>query len=312
MSITLEQLLQKSSRITTYEEAKNIIGGNQTTGFSEVTKMPCRTYSLPATMCKTGTKLRSVKGSTCSDCYACPQESATKHIGGWYGTDRVEQPMTHRLLQVLFNPRWTDAMIFLLSRYKWPLFRWHDSGDIQNDEHFENLCVIADAVPKTKFWLPTQEWDIVERYWRKKGMILLKELHPNLIVRLSARMRDGPAPVAYAKMMGVTTSRVSTKESDVDCPAGKQGNNCGACRKCWDNNVDSVTYHFHNGHDSFINTDFMKNVKHYMIEMLDLGVTKKVLYKRTAKKFSINEIVVRVVARRMRLEMEKKYKVLNS
>ena len=33
-------------------------------------KMPCPTYNTPAKLCKTGSKLRKVKGSTCEGCYA--------------------------------------------------------------------------------------------------------------------------------------------------------------------------------------------------------------------------------------------------
>lgn len=315
MSLTVEQLIKKSSKIKSVQEAKDIIGGGGTPfGFSDVTKMPCLTYSLPATMCKTGTILRSVKGSSCSGCYACPTD-ISNHVGGFYGSDRVQQPMNHKLLQVLFNPRWTEAMIYLFDRYQFPFFRWHDSGDLQNDEHFENICKIADAVPNTKFWLPTQEWgnnSIVERYWDKKGRVSLKELHPNLIVRLSARMIDGSAPVWYANMLGVTTSRISTKTTDVNCPASKQGNNCGTCRKCWNNDITSITYHFHDGHDHFMKSEFMQNVKNYMLELLDLGIGKVEIYDRTVDKFNIQRIQVRIIARKIRLDIEKRLEVLSS
>ncbi|MDE1767429.1 MAG: hypothetical protein KGI27_14320 [Thaumarchaeota archaeon] len=303
---TESYIVEQSLKIRTFAEAKEIIGGDHAVGFSDVTKMPCKTYSLPATMCRMGTKLRSVEGSVCSDCYACPSENASKHNSGWYGRDRVQQPMNHRLLQVWFNPRWADAMIFLFQHYKFKIFRWHDSGDIQNKKHFEDICRIADAAPMTKFWLPTQEWgagSIIENYWVEHGMIPLKELHPNLIIRLSARMKNGEAPVWYAKRLGVTTSRVSTKNEDVSCIAAKQGNNCGACRKCWDQEEMEIIYHYHGGNNHFMQSTFMKRVQKSIIFMTEQGVDKTTMYKQVSEKFHISNIAVRVATAKLKKKM---------
>ena len=47
------------------KEAKKI-----TDSFTKTSKMPGLSYSLPAWECKTGSKLRKIKGSVCSMCYA--------------------------------------------------------------------------------------------------------------------------------------------------------------------------------------------------------------------------------------------------
>ena len=39
-------------------------------GLSKPSKMPGWSIGIPAKECKTGSKLRKVKGSTCYDCYA--------------------------------------------------------------------------------------------------------------------------------------------------------------------------------------------------------------------------------------------------
>jgi hypothetical protein len=39
-------------------------------GLSKASKMPARSYGLPAQACKIGGTLRAVKGSTCENCYA--------------------------------------------------------------------------------------------------------------------------------------------------------------------------------------------------------------------------------------------------
>jgi len=47
-------------------EAIQIIGGD----LSATTKMPCKSFNLPAWECKTGSKLAKIKGSVCFNCYA--------------------------------------------------------------------------------------------------------------------------------------------------------------------------------------------------------------------------------------------------
>ena len=41
-----------------------------TDSFARTKKMPGLSYSLPAWECKTGSKLREIKGSVCASCYA--------------------------------------------------------------------------------------------------------------------------------------------------------------------------------------------------------------------------------------------------
>ena len=47
------------------KEAKKITGS-----LTRTSKMPGLSYSLPAWECKTGSKLRKIKGSVCASCYA--------------------------------------------------------------------------------------------------------------------------------------------------------------------------------------------------------------------------------------------------
>ena len=47
------------------EEAWDLVGG-----LSKPGKMPGWSIGIPAKECKTGSKLRAVKGSVCEDCYA--------------------------------------------------------------------------------------------------------------------------------------------------------------------------------------------------------------------------------------------------
>lgn len=190
--------------------------------------MPGYGYSIPATACKVGTLLRSVKGSTCSKCYA---------LKGRYSFPNVQNAMQRRL-ESISSPGWTVAMVELIRRKakKVPYFRWHDSGDIQNLEHLENIVLIAHNFPGMSFWLPTRETAIVKSFLAENP----QGFPANLCVRISAPM-VGRAP---EKISGTVGSSVDNP-SAFQCPAPNQGNSCGPCRACWNPNVEEVSYRKH-------------------------------------------------------------------
>ena len=117
-----------------------------TEGFTRTSKMPGLSYSLPAWECKTGSKLRKVKGSVCASCYA---------LKGNYTRYPAIKAAQYRRLEAMKHPAWVDAMITVIKRQKW--FRWHDAGDVQDLQHLNNIFKICEATPDTKHWLPTRE-----------------------------------------------------------------------------------------------------------------------------------------------------------
>ena len=208
----------------TTTQALEIVGG-----FSAPSKMPCYGYSIPASKCITGAKLRDVVGSVCSKCYA---------LKGRYGFDNVQNALMRRF-NTLTNPQWIEAMVTaILGKEKSGFFRWHDSGDIQSLEHLENIVAVCKSTPNVTHWLPTREYKIVSDYVAKH-----KSFPDNLVVRLSSYMLEGSAPVSLANRLGVQTSGVS--KTGFTCPASKQNNECGACRACWDKSVHNVNYKQH-------------------------------------------------------------------
>lgn len=206
------------------EDAEAIVGT-----LSKPSKMPGHAYSTPAKYCKTGSKLRKVEGSICSKCYA---------FKGRYPTGTVQRAMERRF-QSLKDSRWVDAMVYLIDRTGDEYFRWHDSGDLQGTWHLANIVEVAKRLPHVQFWIPTREYSIVSDYVKLGNVI-----PPNLTVRLSSHMIDGPAPEALAHRLGMQVSGVSATPG-FTCPASKQDNKCGDCRACWDPNVFNVTYRKH-------------------------------------------------------------------
>ena len=196
------------------KEARKITGG-----LSKPSKMPGPAYNLPAWACKTGAKLRKVKGSPCYGCYA---------FKGRYNFSNVQLALKRRL-EALESPLWVEAMVTLIKGQEF--FRWHDSGDIQSEQHLKNIFEVCKLTPDTKHWLPTQE-----REYLKDP----EAVPANLIIRLSGSKIDGPAPKAWP-----WTSSVVTSSEARTCPAPEQGNECGSCRACWDKSTPNVAYGKH-------------------------------------------------------------------
>lgn len=196
-------------------------------------KMPCPSYSLPASACKTGQKLAKVPGSTCSHCYADGR--------GNYRFQNVQDTLRARLATIT-DPLWPAAMATLISRESAAsgFFRWHDSGDLQSVDHLEAIAEVARRTPQIRHWLPTREYRIVAEW------TAVNHIPENLTIRVSAPMIDGAAPMirtANGRLPVSYVHHVGEPRGQV-CPAPKQGNQCGACRACWDASVD-VSYHRH-------------------------------------------------------------------
>ena len=122
------------------KEAHSITGG-----LSNPSKMPGRSYSIPASRCKVGGKLAKVKGSVCEGCYA---------LKGTYVWSNVQKALEKRY-QSLADVRWVNSMAFLINQQSKDFFRWHDSGDIQSITHFHKIVQVCKLTPSTKHWLPT-------------------------------------------------------------------------------------------------------------------------------------------------------------
>ena len=194
---------------------------------SNPSKMPGYAWSISAELCNVGGRLQNVEGSTCSGCYA---------LKGRYAFPGTQNAMQRRLNIMLADPmKWAESMAAIINRRGQPEFRWHDSGDLQSQAHLEAIIRVAELTPDVQHWLPTREYDLVKAV----------KFPPNLTVRVSAHMIDGPAPD-----LGLPTSTVRSKNGDVPdgahkCPAPQQDNECGDCRACWDPNVQEVNYGQH-------------------------------------------------------------------
>jgi hypothetical protein len=221
----------------TIKEAEAITGG----GLTKVSKMPCKTYNLPARYCHVGSKLREqgqrelkLYGKTRIPCGVCYT------FKGQFTFPGVAESQ-ERHFATLDHPLWVPAMAALIAKQSPHYFRWHSSGDVQSIEHLRRICDVCDLTPGTKHWLPTQERDVLKQYLAAYG-----HFPSNLCVRVSAAVING-IPGTYRGCTERQASMIAEApvEGAWNCPAPQQGNACGDCRACWDRSVPLVAYHLH-------------------------------------------------------------------
>ena len=196
-------------------EALKLVGG-----LSKPSKMPGWAYGLPAAECKTGSILAQKENTTCSGCYA---------LKGCY-VFPVVQAAQYRRLAAIRNPYWVKAMSILINSKKSKWFRWHDSGDVQDEEHLLKIFEVCRLTPETRHWLPTRE------AWTKK---FIDQVPENLTLRFSMPMVDQEAGSSWPNTSTVVSGEGRT------CPAPDQNNECKDCRACWDNNIHNIAYGKH-------------------------------------------------------------------
>ena len=183
--------------------------------------MPGLSYSLPAWECKTGSKLRKIKGSVCASCYA---------LKGNYTRYKAIKAAQYVRLEALKDTKWIAAMVAQIIRQKY--FRWHDAGDIQDMKHLYKIFRVCELTPETKHWMPTREAQFLKQ-------VKPEDVPKNLIIRMSSHMVD-QGPVKFWPWTSTVTSGQGST-----CPAPKQNNSCGDCRNCWDRSINNVCYGKH-------------------------------------------------------------------
>lgn len=197
---------------------------------SKTSKMPCPSWSLSAFDCTS-------KDEICKKiCYA-----KNHH----YNFKVVKSALSRNKL-VWLNKNWVDSMVMFVKDVKdLEFFRWFDSGDLVNIILFEKLCKIADKCPNTKFWLPTRQADLLIAYYEANNNTKLCDLHPNLIIRLSASDINTDPNYKLAEKLGVKVSGVDHNKKDVyQCQSHNNEGKCGSCRVCWSNKKE-VSYKLH-------------------------------------------------------------------
>ena len=192
---------------------------------SQTTKMPCKSISLSAKLCNTGSKLAKIPGTVCSECYA---------LRGFYNMPSVKKNMDARLLFMSGNHFVSNMITYLRDE---EYFRWFDSGDIQNEIMGHCIIDVAEQTQWVEHWIPTKEY----KWWR--NILSTRILPRNVCLRASTPM-DNTKPIPNWNQTSTTfTSKDSAAYTGVECKAHlNKEYKCEECRACWDNNITNIAY----------------------------------------------------------------------
>jgi len=207
---------------------------------SNTSKMPGKSWSLPASRCQMGSALAKVKGSVCSKCYARK---------GSYCYPSVENVRQVNYAHYIENPSnfYEELKTLIETEYlktRVAYFRWFDSGDLVSTDMLESIIKLAIDLPYIQFWLPTKEYNMVKSV-TDNLLLLNKQLPVNIAIRLSVFMIDGDYFKFDPSMKDILQSRVISLETtpyedEIVCYG-----NCVSCNySCWDA-TQSIAYPQH-------------------------------------------------------------------
>lgn len=198
---------------------------------SQTSKMPCKSWGIPTSACKTGSKLKDAGLTPCSVCYAKLGKITMK---------KPQENLEENLKSYLESPEeWEKEMIDRLQKETPAFFRWFESGDIQSEKMLEKIIKITKRCKFTRFWLPTIEFEIVKKVIEKS------RIPKNLTIRISSPKID---EIRIANLEGTQKSLVwwrEKPESAKECEAYKNDGECGKCRSCWDKRIETIAYPLH-------------------------------------------------------------------
>ena len=193
---------------------------------SNTSKLGCKSISLNAKSCKTGSKLAKKKGSVCFGCYA---------LKGCYQFPVVQVAMERRM-KFFYHKDFIPIMVFLLSSLRKKKFRWFDSGDVQNVLMALNILEICRLTPEVKHWIPSKEVKI----WRE--VLKIQKLPKNVCLRISSPNIDQEPLKGFEN---TSTVHKDKKAFGLECIAYKQDGKCLDCEACFNKKVKNVSYPLH-------------------------------------------------------------------
>lgn len=198
--------------------------------------MPGFGWGLSATLCKRGSQLAAVPGTACSRCYARK---------GRYRFPSVIAAHERRLAG-LSDPRWPFAMAMMIAHHTTmavPYFRWFDSGDLQSPEHLAQIIQVCKMLPDIRFWLPTQEWEMVRKVTLPKNLVVRLSdswVSDEFFTKRESGNSSQVAPRSFKAKWPQMVKRNSKKT--YFCPSPLQNNTCDKCRACWKKEIRHIVY----------------------------------------------------------------------
>jgi hypothetical protein len=199
---------------------------------------------------KSGVQLTDVRGTCqgcCSDCvHSCyAVRSAKLHHNA------VIPSWAKNTLILRNNPeRVKEDINAFLKKKPVPYFRFHTSGEIENENVLKLYCDICNDNSQTRFYIYTKKFDLIVDYFLRKGnslpanfVINLSEWHGNIEEYVSS-LNEGEQEKAREFLFSLNvfgfddkTEKSKYASSLVHCPAinnkgHETGVTCQQCKRC--------------------------------------------------------------------------------
>jgi hypothetical protein len=199
---------------------------------SAASKMPCKSWSLPAWItCPGARKDNGEAVDACSHCFA---------LQGRYTFGAVKAVRDHNM-EDWKRSDWVSAMVRSIGKSKF--FRWFDSGDIYTPELAKKIIEVVFMTPNCKHWIPTRaykDYSILPYLQKLDAM-------DNCVVRYSSDSVNGET-IPFAEH----NSSILQSADDfipgigkVLCRSYTRKGKCGDCRACWSKKIITVFYPIH-------------------------------------------------------------------
>ena len=205
---------------------------NKMIKLSKTSKMPCKSFALPAMKTCLGAinsdgKVKDV----CRGCYAM------KGSYQWRPAKALRENNRLSVSNELHS--FASDMLKLLKKEKNNYFRWFDSGDVFDNDFLYEIYKVCKQTPDINHWIPTKAREILDNAtWEKL------EALDNVKVRYSSDAINGE----YNSLHGSTAIHSNQKYDDnkvFKCPVDyDQIKKCGNCRACW-HSEKVIAYNFH-------------------------------------------------------------------
>ena len=115
----------------------------------------------------------------------------------------------------------------IISKKKPKYFRWHVAGDIINQNYYDNMVVIAELFPKTKFLVFTKQY-----------LLNYKKRTPNLNVIISAWINSEVINTYNLQVAWVQDGKETRiPKKAIHCPG-----NCDKCLVCFNTKANKDVY----------------------------------------------------------------------
>ena len=171
---------------------------------------------------------------SCGNCKDCASKYYANQAYRQYTTTRAAYDNNYKMATTSHYKYFKEIQEYVSKRSP-NYFRWHVSGDILNQEYFNDMVQIAEEYPNTKFLCFTKMYDIVNFYLKEQT------LPPNLNIFFSIWL-DNRIPNIHR----LSTARTVNK-GDTDKYEGfKCEGNCSTCGFCFEAlNGSSVIFEMH-------------------------------------------------------------------